>query len=59
MKRCPHCHASMLLESSGVWSDPDMVWRCLGCGREIYHDAERQAEDEQLQQIILAERRTH
>ena len=45
---------SVVLERSTVWGDPGMVWKCIGCGRETYVDATRQADDEHLRRRIEA-----
>jgi hypothetical protein len=49
----------VVLERSTIWGDPDMVWKCLGCGRETYEDAARQAEDEHLRRRIEAAQSGH
>jgi hypothetical protein len=35
------------------------VWKCLGCGRSLFVDAARQAEDEWLQQKIMRTLQEH
>jgi transposase-like protein len=54
--KCPRCHSSMLLDYSDTVDGYQPTWKCLGCGRELFMDAERQAQDEQLLEGIRAEK---
>jgi hypothetical protein len=42
----------MILDSEADDHGDTPVWKCLGCGRSIYADPERQAEDERLREHI-------
>jgi hypothetical protein len=42
----------MILDAEGNDDGDTPVWKCLGCGRSLYVDPERQAEDERLRQRI-------
>lgn len=58
MKRCPRCHSSMLLDHSYTADGNDRVWKCMGCGREMYADPQRQkADDDLVQEIRIKELR--
>ena len=35
------------------------VWKCLGCGRSVYLDTVRQAEDERIRRQIQRTMREH
>ena len=52
MRTCPRCRSSMILDSEADDHGDTPVWKCLGCGRSIYADPERQAEDERLREHI-------
>ncbi|HZU14748.1 MAG TPA: hypothetical protein VFB58_18070 [Chloroflexota bacterium] len=52
MKKCPRCHTSMLLEFGSNSEGYARAWKCLGCGREVLADPERQAEDDRLKDMI-------
>jgi hypothetical protein len=54
MKRCNRCRSSLIADLSADFDQPQPVWKCLGCGRETFVDAARQAEDERLQEAIVA-----
>lgn len=54
MKKCPRCGSSMLLDHSGTLDGYDRVWKCMGCGRELYADRARQEADERLVEEIRA-----
>jgi hypothetical protein len=42
----------MILDFSDIAEAYERTWKCLGCGREVFENAERQAEDEQLLERI-------
>lgn len=52
MIRCPRCHSSMLLDYESTLNGWQRTWKCLGCGREILQDSEKQAEDDRLKELI-------
>jgi transposase-like protein len=52
MHTCPRCRSSMIVDYDALDEGHTPVWKCLGCGRSIYLDRARQAEDERLQQRI-------
>ena len=52
MRKCPRCHSSMLLDFGGADGEWERAWKCLGCGREILDDPERQTEDDRLRERI-------
>lgn len=54
MRRCGRCRSSLILDFSPDATDPDPIWKCLGCGRETFVDVARQAEDERLRHGITA-----
>lgn len=54
MRRCDRCRSSLILDFSPDASDPGLIWKCLGCGRETFVDAARQAADERLRKAIAA-----
>jgi RNase P subunit RPR2 len=54
MKRCTRCHSSLIMDFSTDFGQPHLIWKCLGCGRETFVDAARQAEDERLRTAIAA-----
>lgn len=48
MKRCPRCRSSMILDYVVEADSVERTWKCLGCGREVLENPERQAEDDRL-----------
>ena len=46
--RCPRCHSSMLIDSADVYERWELIWKCLGCGREFPVDPLKRAEEERL-----------
>lgn len=49
MSTCSHCHTSMIPEYSSSWGERNWLWKCLGCGREQYQDAQCQVDEERDQ----------
>jgi hypothetical protein len=45
----------MLLDFGGIDGDWQQTWKCLACGREIYIDARRQAEDDLIKERVSLE----
>jgi hypothetical protein len=54
MRRCNRCRSSLIADFSTDFAEPHFIWKCLGCGRETFVDAARQAEDDQLREEIAA-----
>ena len=54
MRRCSRCHSSLIMDFSPDASDPDLIWKCLGCGRETFVNTARQAEDDRMRKAIAA-----
>lgn len=52
MKHCPRCHSSMLLGQGDAQEAYVPLWRCLGCGQEMYYEAERQIVESNLLSAI-------
>ena len=49
----------MLLDHSYTADGNDRVWKCMGCGREMYADPQRQkADDDLVQEIRIKELRS-
>jgi hypothetical protein len=49
----------MIVDAEAADDGSTPVWKCLGCGRSVYLDRARQAEDEQLQEKITRSLREH
>lgn len=54
-KKCPRCHSSMLLDFADAQEAWRQIWKCLGCGREIFSDDSEAAEDDRLLASIRRE----
>jgi transposase-like protein len=52
MPKCPRCHSSMLIDYDASIDGWQRTWKCLGCGREVFENAVKQAEDERLTQMV-------
>lgn len=59
MRRCPRCRSSLILDFSQDASVPEIVWKCIGCGRETFVDPALQAEDERILATIEAASPAH
>lgn len=53
MKRCLHCHSSMLPDYVDTHDAFVSAWRCLGCGRVLYVDPHREVEDRQRVEAVV------
>ena len=53
MRTCPRCHASMIVDYTAPEDGYTPVWKCLGCGRSLLLDGERQAEDDRNRRRIV------
>lgn len=45
MQRCQRCQSTMLLDYGDTMDAYQPLWKCMGCGRETFHDATRQQEE--------------
>ena len=45
----------MLLDFGGIDGAWQQAWKCLGCGRELLVDVERQAEDDLAKEGVVRE----
>jgi hypothetical protein len=41
------------MDFSADVDQPHLIWKCLGCGRETFVDATRQADDDRLREAIV------
>jgi hypothetical protein len=44
----------MLPDQEAVVGSKRMVWKCIGCGREVLQDATERLEDERLRARLIA-----
>jgi hypothetical protein len=42
----------MFLDYGDTREGRERMWKCLGCGREVFVDAAKQAEDERVRELI-------
>lgn len=42
----------MLLDFESTLNGWQRTWKCLGCGREVLQDREKQAEDDRMRELI-------
>lgn len=46
MRRCQRCRSTMLLDYGDSVEVRQRIWKCMGCGREMFLDPERQDEED-------------
>jgi hypothetical protein len=55
MRRCQRCRSTMLPDYGDTMDPYRQVWKCMGCGREMFLDPERQDEEDRQLDGVRAE----